>query len=208
LNLKKVSSEEDGTSKLDVSQDTSGLVDAVKSFVTAYNDMISKVEEVTASGADLYGETTLTSLRNTLRNYATGSNSSNGGAFKLLAQIGISTGAADGSNLSTDTSSLKFDEEAFKKALAEDPSSVESILAGENGVLTMMENTVEMSLKAATGFFDVKQSTLDKDITRIEEKITKQETSISNYRAQLEKKFSNMELIISQMQQNYSSFLA
>ena len=43
---------------------------------------------------------------------------------------------------------------------------------------------------------------------KMEEKITKQETSISNYRAQLEKKFSNMELIISQMQQNYSSFLA
>ena len=168
---------------------------------------MTKVDEVTAQGADLHGETSLTSLKSTLRTYAMSSNKTNGGAYKLLSEIGISTGEASSNNLSTNTSSLKLDEEKFLKALEEDPSSVESILAGENGVLTMMENTVEMSLKAATGFFDVKQSTLDKDITRIEEKISKQETSISNYRAQLEKKFSNMELIISQMQQNYSNFL-
>ena len=43
LTLKKASTEESGTTKLSVSQDTSGLVDAVKSFVSAYNDVISKV---------------------------------------------------------------------------------------------------------------------------------------------------------------------
>ena len=212
LNLKGITEPgEDGTiksSKLDVSQDTSGLIDAVKGFVKAYNDMVSKVDEVTANGADLHGETSLTSLARTLRNYATSSNTANGGAFKLLAQIGISTGEADGNNISTNTNNLVFDEAAFKKALEEDPDSVQSILAGENGVLNMMENTVEMSLKAAVGFFDVKQSTLDKDITSMEEKITRQNTSIATYRSQLEDKFANMELMIAQMQQNYSSFLA
>ena len=212
LNLKGITEPgEDGTiksSKLDVSQDTSGLIDAVKGFVKAYNDMVSKVDEVTANGADLHGETSLTSLARTLRNYATSSNTANGGAFKLLAQIGISTGEADGNNISTNTNNLVFDEAAFKKALEEDPDSVQSILAGENGVLNMMENTVEMSLKASVGFFDVKQSTLDKDITSMEEKITRQNTSIATYRSQLEDKFANMELMIAQMQQNYSSFLA
>lgn len=212
LNLKGITEPgEDGTiksSKLDVSQDTSGLIDAVKGFVKAYNDMVSKVDEVTANGADLHGETSLTSLARTLRNYATSSNAANGGAFKLLAQIGISTGEADGNNISTNTNNLVFDEAAFKKALEEDPDSVQSILAGENGVLNMMENTVEMSLKASVGFFDVKQSTLDKDITSMEEKITRQNTSIATYRSQLEDKFANMELMIAQMQQNYSSFLA
>ena len=212
LNLKGITEPgEDGTiksSKLDVSQDTSGLIDAVKGFVKAYNDMVSKVDEVTANGADLHGETSLTSLARTLRNYATSSNTANGGAFKLLAQIGISTGEADGNNISTHTNNLVFDEAAFKKALEEDPDSVQSILAGENGVLNMMENTVEMSLKASVGFFDVKQSTLDKDITSMEEKITRQNSSIATYRSQLEDKFANMELMIAQMQQNYSSFLA
>ena len=180
----------------------------IKDFVDAYNKVISKVDEVTANGADLDGETSLTSLARTLKNYATSSNSANGGAYKLLAQIGIATEKADGNNLSTNTTELKFDEAAFKKALEEDSESVIALLAGENGVLNMMENTVEMSLKASVGFFDVKQSTLDKNITDKESKIKKQTQKIENYRKQLEDKFSNMELLISQMQQNYSSFLA
>ena len=208
LTLKKASTEEDGTSTLKIEQDTSQLKDAVNEFITAYNDMIAKVDEVTASGADLDGETSLTSLRNTLRNYTTSSNTSNGGIYKLLSDIGITTAAADGNNLSTDTNELTLDEEKFLKALEENPSSVEAILAGENGVLTMMENAVEQSLKASVGYFDVKTSTLDSDISNMEKKITKQQTSVDNYQAQLEDKFYKMELAISQMQQNYSSFLS
>jgi len=147
-------------------------------------------------------------LKQSIRNYATGSNSSNGGAYRLLSQLGISTGEADGNSLSTNTNKLEFNESKFKQALEADPDSVQAILAGDNGVLNMMENTVEMSLKASVGFFDVKQSTIDSDIKKMEEKIVKQNSKIDTYRKQLEDKFANMELIISQMQQNYSSFLA
>lgn len=208
LNLKKVSTEEDGNTKLEVSQNTDGLVDAVKGFVEAYNKTMSKVDEVTASGADLARESSLTSLKNTLRTYANGSNTTNGGVYRLLSEIGISTGQADGNSLSSDITSLEFDEDKFLKALQENPDSVEALLAGDNGIFNMMENTVEQSLKATVGFFDVKQSTLDSDITKMEQKITKQNTKIETYRAQLESKFYAMELSIAQMQQNYSSFLS
>ena len=208
LTLKRASKEEDGNTTLSVTQDTSQLVEAVNSFITAYNDAIAKVEEVTASGADLHGETSLTSLRNTLRNYANSSNTTNGGLYKLLSDIGISTSAADGNNLSTDTYTLTLDEDKFLKALQENPDSVKSLLAGDNGVLSMMESAVEQSLSATTGYFDVKTSTLDSDISKMEEKITKQNTSIENYRSRLETQFYQMEMAIAQMQQNYSSFLS
>lgn len=209
LTLNKVSSEEDGISKLDVEQDATELINAVKSFVDSYNEVISKIDEVTASGADFQRETTLTSFKNTIRNYANGSNSSNGGAFHLLADIGISTGKADGQNVSTsNTNKLVFDESKFKEALANDPESVRSLLAGENGVLSMMEDSVEQTLTASTGFFDVKEKTLNSDITKMETKIKKQNESVSNYKAQLEKKFNTMEQMIAKMQQNYSSFLS
>ena len=208
LTLKKASTEESGTSTLKVTQDTSGLVEAVKSFVSAYNDVLSNVDEVTANGADLHGETSLTSLRNTIRSYATAKNTSNNGVYNLLSEIGISTSSADGNNLNADTNSLTLDEDKLKKALEENPESVKSILTGEGGVLTMMEDAVEQSLKATSGFFDVKTSTLDSDIKKMETKIKKQNTYISTYKAQLEKKFSAMETTIAQMQQNYQSFLA
>lgn len=207
ITLKKVSTEEDGVSTLSIGQDSTGLVDAVKNFVSAYNDLVDKVSTVTASGADLQRETTLTSLMSSIRNTANASNNTNGGAYRLLAQIGISTAKADGSNLSTDTSTLEFDEQAFLQALEEDPDSLESILGGENGILNQMENTVEMALKSSVGFFDVKQASINSDIKTSEAKIKKQQEKITTYKAQLEKKFSAMETLIAQMQQNYSSFL-
>lgn len=208
LTLNKVSSEEDGVSKLNVEQDSTELINAVKSFVDSYNEVVSKIDEVTANGADLQRETSLTSFKNTIRNYANGGNYSNGGAFKLLADIGISTGKADDKNISTsNTNTLVFDESKFKEALANDPESVRSILAGENGVLSMMEDSVEQTLQSATGFFDVKEKTLNSDITKMETKVKKQTESIATYKAQLEKKFSAMENMIAKMQQNYSSFL-
>ena len=208
LTLKRESTEEDGNTQLSVTQDTTQLVEAVNEFITAYNDAMAKVDEVTASGADLHGETTLTSLQNTLRTYANGSNTTNGGIYKLLSDIGISTSAADGNNLSTDTYTLSLDEDKFLQALQENPDSVKSILAGDNGIFNMMESAVEQSLSATTGYFDVKTSTLDSDISRMEEKISKQNTSIETYRARLENQFYQMELAIAQMQQNYSSFLS
>ena len=208
LNLKGVSTEETGNTTLSIEQDTTELVDAVSGFVEAYNAVIDNISEVTASGADLHGETTLTSIRNSLRNYANGSNATNGGVYTLLSQIGISTAEADGNNLSTDTDTLSFDEETFLKALEENPDSVASILAGENGVLTHMENTIEQALSATTGFFDVKTSSIDSDISRQEERITKEQDSISAYQTRLENQFYQMEMMIAQMQQNYSSFLS
>ena len=208
LTLHRASTEDDGRLSLKVSQDTSGLTDAIKNFVTAYNNTMSKIDDVTANGADLQRETSLTSLKNTIRNYASGSNTTNGGVYKLLAEIGITTASADSNNLSTDTTELSFDESKFLKALEENPESVKQLLAGDNGIFSMMEDTVEQSLKASVGFFDVKTSTLDSDIKKMSEKITKQNKSIETYKAQLESKFQAMEKMIASMQQNYSSFLS
>ena len=207
LNLKRVNTADDEKTTLSVTQDTSGLKEALNNFVTAYNEVMTKIDDVTASGAALHGESSLTSLKSTIRNFANGANTANGGVYKLLADIGISTAGADSNNLSADTNALIFDEEKFLKALNENPESVKAILAGDNGIFNMMEDTVEQSLKASTGFFDIKTSTLDSNIKKTEEKITKKNTSISTYKAQLEKKFQAMENMIASMQQNYQSFL-
>ncbi len=206
INLKRANTEEDGATTLNVERDSDNLKDAVKNFVSTYNNMLEQINTVTANGAELHGETSLTSLKNTLRSYVNGTNNTNGGVFKLLSEIGISTAKADSNNLSADTNTLSFDEDKFMKALQENPDSVRSILAGENGIFSMIESTVEQSLKASAGYFDIKTSTLDSNIKKVEEKIKKKNASINTYKAQLEKKFQNMETLISKMQQNYSKF--
>ena len=208
LTLKRANTEEDGATTLNVTRDASALTDAVKNFISSYNSVLEQIDTVTANGAELHGESTLTSLKSTLRSYVNGANNTNGGVFKLLSEIGITTAKADSNNLSSDTNTLSFDEEKFMKALEENPDSVKSILAGENGIFNMIEDTVEQSLKAATGYFDIKTSTLDSNIKKVEEKIKKKNTNIDTYKAQLEKKFQNMESMITKMNQSYQSFLS
>ena len=208
LNLKRANTEEDGKTTLNITQDTSYLKDALNNFVEAYNSTLEQIDAVTASGAVLHGESSLTSLKNSIRSFANGSNDTNGGVYRLLSEIGISTSGADSNNLSTDTNKLSFDEDKFMQAFQENPESVKALLAGENGIFAMMEDTVEQSLKSVSGFFDVKTTTLDSNIKKTEEKITKKNTSISTYKAQLEKKFQAMENMIASMQQNYSNFLS
>ena len=206
LNLKSVSPEDETTSKLEVSQDTSGLVEALKSFISAYNGVISEIDSVTGSGKDLHGESALTGLKSTLRNYANGANA-NGGIYTTLSQLGISVSSANASNLDADVTSLSLDEDKLMEALSADPASVKSILAGENGVFNLMESTVEQTLSAKSGYFDVKNNSIDSNISKVEDKIKAQNSRIETYRAQLEKKFKAMEQMITAMQQNYSSFL-
>ena len=207
LTLKRVNTEEDGKTTLSVTQDTDQLKDAVKEFVTAYNSFMSKVDTVTANGAALHGETTLTSMKNTIRSFATGTNV-NEGAFKMLSEIGVSVGTATAGNISTaDTNTLIFDESKLEDALANDPESVKAILAGETGVFNMIENTVEQSLKSTVGFFDVKTKTVDSNITKMNDKIKKQNENIASYKTQLEKRFKAMEDMIASVRQNYNSFL-
>ena len=49
---------------------------------------------------------------------------------------------------------------------------------------------------------------MDSEISRMEEKITKEQNKVDTYQTQLEDKFYKMEMAIAQMQQNYSSFLS
>ena len=206
LNLKRANKEDEEVATLKVTQNSDDLKNALKSFVSAYNDFVSKIDTVTANGAEFHGESSLTSLKNTIRNYANGSNNVNGGIYNMLSEIGISTVKADSNNLSADTNALHFDEEAFMAAFSSNPESVKSLLTGENSIFGMMEETVEQSLKAVSGFFDVKTATIDSNIKKSETKITKKNENISNYKAQLEKKFQAMESMIAQMQNNYSQF--
>lgn len=206
ITLNRANTEDDEPTTLKVGQDTKELEDALEQFVTSYNDLFATINETTASGADLHGESSLTSMKNAIRSYATGNNA-NGGVYNLLSEVGITTSAADSSNLATDTYELKFDKEKFLEALDKNPDSVKAILAGDNGIFSRIEATLEQSLKATSGYFDIKTSTLDSDITKMETKINKKNSNVSAYQTQLENQFYKMELAIAQMQQNYSSFL-
>lgn len=213
LTLNSVSkADESGTinpSTVKVEQDSDALLEAAKSFVTAYNEAISNIDDNTSYGDALYGDSALTSLRTNLRRTATAS--IDDGTMKLLSDIGITTGKANNSTSTTGVNTLQIDEDKFKEALAKNPEAVKSLLVGDNkgtstsgGVMNKLEKIVEDSLDVSTGYFDAKSKSLSSKIKSLENSITSAQSRVDAYQARLEKQFSNMEQIISSIQSSYS----
>lgn len=134
--------------------------------------------------------------------------------LKNLDAIGISTASASTGNISTSNDrivSLAFDTEKFMKAYSEDADSVKTLLVGvdnESGLFNKIESVLESSLQAVTGYFASTEKSLSDKVSTLNRKILKANKSVERYRSYLSKKFSAMDLMISKMQQQYSSFLS
>lgn len=208
FNLKGISTDENPTTTIGVEQDTDDLVSAIKSWIEQYNKTLDMVDEQTATGATLDGESSLESLRRSVRSNAS-AKQSGAGEYSLLAQIGISTGEAS-TDLSKLTDHLELDEKKLKEALEKDPEGVKALLVGgknNTGILTNMEDTVDESLKS-TGYFTTRNNSLDRENTNLKSSATSEYTRVEAYQARLQAQFQAMETIISKMQSAYSSALS
>ena len=84
------------------------------------------------------------------------------------------------------------------------------LLVVSSGAMAMTAGTYEAEAQGMMGMVKVAVTVTDTAIENvlIAKQIESAQKKVETYRGQLERKFSNMELIISQMQQNYSSFLS
>ena len=198
--------------KVTVEKDKESVATALSDVVDAYNELMKNVDEAIAGEGVLKNQTTLKMIRNQLRSLMT---SSDTGAtvFRNLDAIGISVDTASASNISTSNSSiisLSFNKEKFMDAYEADADAVKTLLLGGNdnkGVFTQVETLLENSLQSVSGYFAITEKSYQRQINNLNDKITKENNYIEKYKARLEKKFSSMDLLIGQMQQQYSSFL-
>ena len=198
--------------KVTVENDKESVATALSDIVDSYNELMKNVDEAIANDGALHNQTTLKMIRNQLRSLMT---SSDRGAtiFRNLDAIGISVDAASASNISTSNSSiisLTFDKEKFFDAYEAEHDAVKDLLIGgvdNKGIFTQVETLLENSLQAVSGYFAITEKSFQRQINNLNEKISKENTAIEKYRARLEKKFSSMDILIGQMQQQYSSFL-
>ena len=210
INLKGLT---EGTAvTLTVERDKETLANAISDVVDSYNELMKNVDEAIAIDGQLHDETTLKLIRNQLRNLMTSSDAGTT-IFRNLDSIGISVDSASANNISTSTENiinLTFDKEKFIKAYEADQDAVKDLLIGsENntGIFTKVETLVESTLQSVTGYFAVTDSSYSREISNLDKKIVKANEDIERYRERLEAKFSSMDLLIANMQQQYSSFL-
>ena len=210
LNLKETTDDE--AIILKVEKDKETLADAMEDVVTAYNDLMTGVDEAIAAGGELSDQTTLKMLRNQLRSYMTGADIG-ASIFRNLDSIGISVNKAIGSNISTKTAdivNLTFNRETFYDKFSDNPAAVKSLLVGgtsNKGIFTKIEELIEGALAGVSGYFDTQNAAYSNQISTLNKQITRANQEIARYREQLESRFQSMDMLIAQMQEQYQSFL-
>lgn len=212
IDLKGVTNEEDGETTITVERDKNTVSNAISDIVDAYNELIKNVDKELSKGGSLDDQFGLKLLRSQIRNLMTGTIMTPG-AYKSLSAIGVSIEKASASNISTENiDKLYFDEEKFLKAFDADRDAIKGLLIGtsetDKGIFGTLDETLDKALNYSVGYFQTAQRSYTNQVSKISNQISKAETATDRYRERLEKKFSSMDLLISKIQNQYSSFLA
>lgn len=200
LNLVKAAQ---GTSTtLDVGVDKTSSAEAVQKFVTAYNDLlktlrdVSKFDAATNTASALTGDVSVRSAQQMLRG-ALGSEISVGGSYSMLSQIGITTNT-DGS--------LKVDSSKLESALGADFSSVQKLFGASGGFATNMDGIVEGFLDS-DGRLDRATDLLQDKLDHIADQREALDRRLAMTEARYRAQFTSLDTLMSQLQST-SSFLS
>ena len=207
LTLKKVTNDETDTSanaingpiNVSISQDKEKILDAVNEIINALNDVVSQTDTQTQTSGTLAYDSSLISVRNSIRNLASISYNDLS-TYKTLNSIGISTGSA-GASITSDTTKLQFDEDVFLEALEENPSEVQTLL---QNFVENLETQVKKVNDTTEGYFAIKTQSINKQISTLDETIERKKMSLEAYEANLTTRFTNMDLLIAQMKNQYT----
>ena len=102
-----------------------------------------------------------------------------------------------------------FNAEKFAESYKGNSEELQALLVGtttDQGIFSRVENVITNAL-SSNGYFQTATNSFSKQISNLNDKITRQNASVANYKSRLEAKFSAMELLIANMQKQYSSFL-
>ena len=206
INLKGISEGEETT--ITVERDKETVANAVSDVVDAYNELIENIDKEIAKDQPLADQFTLKLIRNQVRSLMTGTLAGNG-IFKNLDAIGVSLEKASANNINTtNINTLYFDKDKFMKAFDADRDAIKTLLVGTDtnrGIFQQVEDIIEQAV--TTGYFSSAERSYSNQISRLDSKIEKAQKAVERYKEQLEAKFASMDLLISKMQNQYSSFL-
>lgn len=155
----------------------------LEEMVEAYNAINTFIDTITESDATL--GRSLKPVQTSLKNYLTGN---------TLVALGITS--------NWETGELSFDSDTFAAAYAEAPEAVQVALLGDDdseGIMNRLDDYLTGQISSTSGFLATKKSTIDKQISRLDDSIATQETRLEKRKAILEAQFTAMETLVSSL---------
>lgn len=176
---------------LTVESDASAMGDKLKTFVDAYNAVINKIHAVSgfgsikASNSVLAGDSSLRSVTSQLGRLLT--ETVGDGKFSTLRSIGIEL-RNDGT--------LNLNRTQLDKALAEDPSALARVLAGDDdsqlGIMDRM-TALTTNLVSAKGLIEARKDGLNARVKSLGQQRDVEEARLARMEELLRKQFNQMD---------------
>ncbi len=184
------------TYSVNVATDTSSSATKMQNFVKAYNTMVSSLTALSKSntytdgesnedGGDLAGDSSVTSVMNSLQNMITRFSKSEGGM--TIFDMGL-TFNKDGT--------LSFSSSDFTKAMETNPNAVNDMFTNSSdGLLTKMDTFLD-SYTESSGILDQRTQRLNSEKSDIEYQQQKDKETIESYQTMITKKYSNLDTLM------------
>lgn len=227
----------DSSVTVNVSNNSSDIYDNIKSFVDKYNELISTVQskigeernrdyepltdeekealsemqiekwENIAKMGLLRNDTTLSSALSNLRLNLSSTvvNGEISSLYNTLSKIGITT-----TSNYLEGGKLEINEAKLKAAIEADPSSVEQLFRGENGIVDKLTDTVNntmenIKLKAGNSFSTNQTFTLGRELDSVDDRISSLQDRLEQMENRYWKQFTAMETAIQRGNEQYAS---
>jgi flagellar hook-associated protein 2 len=195
---------------LTVSPDATSLTTKLQALVKAYNDVVSASHfaagygTTKATNQELMGDS---AIRGTLDQLSRATGSvvpGTSGTYTTLASIGL-TKDKDG-NLALDTTKLNA-------AVQASPTSVAALfvldpVAGTTGAMKGLMDTVDKVSTGTGSLLQAKITALGKQSAQLQDDADAEQRHIDQFKANLQKQFTDLEVTMSQIQSNGNSLLA
>lgn len=182
---------------LTVGYDQDGATSAIKTFVTAYNSLITSVKALTSydvatkTAGTLLGNSTVNSLVGKLRQLLSTTVTTASGGLQSLTTLGV-TNTLDGT--------LAQDPQKIGAALTSDLSSVTSLLGGAKGLAAQLD-TVLTQYTQPSGLLDTINTGLQKGLSDVSDKQQALQLRLDTYSATLTKQFNAMDSAVAALKQ-------
>lgn len=188
--------------ELTIEQDTEALVTALDEFISDFNEVISYIDaELDPDKGKLAGDSSLKRLRDTLISRVT--DIVGGAELTSVSQIGITTGEVG--NTDSPSSKLTINKTTLNEKLLENPNAIKELLIGDDdkgitGVFENLKSITDSALDPVNGLFAARDDSIDRQISSMNDSITRTQARLDMKEANLMREFNAMEKAISTLQ--------
>lgn len=180
-----------------VSTDTDKVIDKIKSFVTAYNDLIDMVRTNLAKPSEegvinpLQGDSILKDINSRL--YSIFNEVTDAGFMEELG-LSIDKGVENASQM---TGKITFDESKFTSLINENPTKVSNVIKS----ISESMSSVIMSTwtSSVSGILSSKITGYDAEIKYVDERLDRLDRQLQMKESRLKQQFTSMEVLLSSM---------